>query len=66
MKPSLVFVLNHAYGFYLIPSKRWHHLMMSAQIDQRLFSNKCIDRPNGKISKLHDWTHFQKEQLLLL
>jgi len=25
-----------------------------------------IDRPNGKISKLHDWTHFRKEQLLLL
>jgi len=28
---------------------------MSAQIDQRIFSNKCIDRPNGK---LHDWGSF--------
>ena len=31
------------------------HLKMSAQIDQRIFSNKCIDRPNGK---LHDWGSF--------
>ena len=39
------------------------HLKMSAQIDQRIFSNKCIDRPNGK---LHDWGSFTQRTVAAL
>ena len=48
------FILKHAFWLLLEPRAR-SHLKMSAQIDQRIFSNKCIDRPNGK---LHDWGSF--------
>jgi len=48
------FILKHAFWLLLEPHAR-SHLKMSAQIDQRIFSNKCIDRPNGK---LHDWGSF--------
>ena len=33
--------------------------VLSHGLYQRIFSNKCIARSNGKMSKLHDWPHFQ-------
>ena len=33
---------------------------MSAQIDQRIFSNKCIARSNGKLSKITRLVSFSK------
>ena len=45
----------HLEFWLLLPPDARSHLKMSAQIDQRIFSNKCIDRPNGK---LHDWGSF--------
>jgi len=57
-------VLKHAFWLSL---SRSHTSKMSAQIDQRIFSNnKCIDRPNGKLDGWGSFTQRTAADALLV